>query len=217
MTATDDLISMSLVAHHGFCPRRAWLEAMGETTDTHRMAVGVAAHRGERRSQPFTVRGRRAVDVVCARLGISGRCDSAKTAPDDPSTAPAVGRWSLLLAEQPFIEASPTRRCTTRASSCRCSWRSSPHRGYAPPPTLLGGTMSLLLGEQPFIEARCPGLPASRSAAVAAPGGAALHRGGKGATVGSVIAMQSLLLAEQSSSRRHDAARRPRRAAGCSW
>jgi CRISP-associated protein Cas1 len=40
-----DLIPISLVAHHAFCPRRAWLEAMGESTHAHQMAVGVAAHR----------------------------------------------------------------------------------------------------------------------------------------------------------------------------
>jgi CRISPR-associated protein Cas1 len=45
MTRPDDLIPISLVAHHAFCPRRAWMEAMGETTDTHQMALGIAAHR----------------------------------------------------------------------------------------------------------------------------------------------------------------------------
>ena len=27
-------LPISLVAHHVFCPRRAWLEAMGEKTDS---------------------------------------------------------------------------------------------------------------------------------------------------------------------------------------
>lgn len=34
-----DPIPISLVAHHIFCPRRAWLEAAGEQTDTHQMAA----------------------------------------------------------------------------------------------------------------------------------------------------------------------------------
>ncbi len=42
-TAHDPL-PISLVAHHVFCPRRAWLKAMGEKTDTRQMAVGLAEH-----------------------------------------------------------------------------------------------------------------------------------------------------------------------------
>ena len=43
MTAPEPL-PISLVAHQVFCPRRAWLEAAGESTDTQQVAVGVAAH-----------------------------------------------------------------------------------------------------------------------------------------------------------------------------
>jgi hypothetical protein len=43
VTATEPL-PISLVAHQVFCPRRAWLEAAGETTDTQQVAQGVAAH-----------------------------------------------------------------------------------------------------------------------------------------------------------------------------
>jgi CRISPR-associated protein Cas1 len=70
-----DLIPISLVAHHVFCPRRAWLEAMGETTDTQQMAHGIAAHRASddpSRSRPDSLRS---VDVASTTLGISGRCD----------------------------------------------------------------------------------------------------------------------------------------------
>jgi len=38
-------VRIGLVAHHVFCPRRAWLEVMGESTDTAQVAVGVDAHR----------------------------------------------------------------------------------------------------------------------------------------------------------------------------
>jgi CRISPR-associated protein Cas1 len=71
-----DPLPISLVAHHVFCPRRAWLEAMGETTDTHQMAVGIQAHRASddpAESRPDRLR---AVDVRSEELGIVGRCDA---------------------------------------------------------------------------------------------------------------------------------------------
>lgn len=40
-----DLLPISLPAHHVFCPRRAWLEAMGEATDTRQVAIGLEEHR----------------------------------------------------------------------------------------------------------------------------------------------------------------------------
>ncbi len=36
-------VRIGLVAHHVFCPRRAWLEVMGESTDTAQVAVGLLA------------------------------------------------------------------------------------------------------------------------------------------------------------------------------
>lgn len=83
-----ELIPISLVAHHAFCPRRAWLEAMGETTDTHQMAVGIAAHRASddpTRSRPGNLRS---VDIASASLGITGRCDSVLV--DGSGTATVV-------------------------------------------------------------------------------------------------------------------------------
>ena len=75
MESDRELIPISLVAHHAFCPRRAWLEAMGERTDTRQMAVGTAAHRPS--DDPTSSRGStlRAVDVVSEDLGVVGRCD----------------------------------------------------------------------------------------------------------------------------------------------
>lgn len=71
-----DELTIGLVAHHVFCPRRAWLEAHGERTDTAQMAVGVADHAAV--DDPATSRGTRlrAVDVHSSDLRISGRCDS---------------------------------------------------------------------------------------------------------------------------------------------
>jgi CRISPR-associated protein Cas1 len=68
-------IPISLVAHTVFCPRRAWLEACGETVDSLAIEQGLADHKrvdqraDERSSQ------RRSVDVHDDELGIIGRCD----------------------------------------------------------------------------------------------------------------------------------------------
>jgi len=38
-------IPISLVVHAVYCPRRAWLESVGEKTDTMQMQAGLDAHR----------------------------------------------------------------------------------------------------------------------------------------------------------------------------
>jgi CRISPR-associated protein Cas1 len=75
-SSRSDALPISLVAHHVFCPRRAWLEAMGETTDTHQMAVGNQAHRASDDPAESRSARLRAVDVRSAELGITGRCDT---------------------------------------------------------------------------------------------------------------------------------------------
>lgn len=75
-----DLLPISLVAHHVFCPRRAWLEAQGERTDSAQMAIGDAAHRASddhSASRPGSVRS---VDVSAEELGVVGRCDCVESA-----------------------------------------------------------------------------------------------------------------------------------------
>lgn len=69
-------ITIGMVAHYVFCPRRAWLEANGERTDTEQVAVGLSAHR--RTDDPDRTRGlrTRAVDVVNETWGYRGRCDT---------------------------------------------------------------------------------------------------------------------------------------------
>lgn len=69
---------ISLVAHHAFCPRRAWLEAAGEATDTGQMAVGVRDHQAVddvARSRQQRVRS---VEVTSETLGLVGRCDTVE-------------------------------------------------------------------------------------------------------------------------------------------
>lgn len=71
-------IPISLIAHHVYCPRRAWLEAMGENTDTNQMAVGTSEHAAS--DDPTTSRTRRlrAVEVASTHYGVIGRCDTVE-------------------------------------------------------------------------------------------------------------------------------------------
>jgi CRISPR-associated protein Cas1 len=83
---SPDPIPISLVAQQVYCPRRAWLEAAGEQTDTFQMAVGIAAHTtpdDPTSGRPTNVRS---VDVVDERLGITGRCDTLEVGPDNALT-----------------------------------------------------------------------------------------------------------------------------------
>jgi len=90
-------LTIGLVAHHVFCPRRAWLELHGERTDTAQVAVGVADHAAvDDRSSSRTVR-RRSVDVASDELGVRGRCDSVEIAEDG----------SVVIVEH---KAAPVRR-----------------------------------------------------------------------------------------------------------
>jgi CRISPR-associated protein Cas1 len=78
-----ELVPISLVAHYVFCPRRAWLEAAGETSpDSWQMAVGETAHAGTddaRTGRPGKLRG---VEVRSERLGLTGRCDTVEVDKD---------------------------------------------------------------------------------------------------------------------------------------
>jgi CRISPR-associated protein Cas1 len=76
LLSEDDAIPISLVVHQAFCPRRAWLEVMGERTDTAQMATGTVEHGGTDDSGTSRVQRLRGVDVRSVRLGISGRCDT---------------------------------------------------------------------------------------------------------------------------------------------
>jgi CRISPR-associated protein Cas1 len=77
VTDTEPL-PISLVAHHVFCPRRAWLEAAGERTDTYQLSVGELAHRAT--DDPASSRGgrHRSVDIANLAWGITGRADTVE-------------------------------------------------------------------------------------------------------------------------------------------
>lgn len=81
-----ELIPISLVAHEVFCPRRAWLEAAGETVESLAIAVGTAHHRrvdDPRSSDAATIR---ALEVRDPDLGVVGRCDAVRREPDGALT-----------------------------------------------------------------------------------------------------------------------------------
>ena len=82
--ADREPLPISLVAHHVFCPRRAWLEAMGETTDIHQMAVRLHEHRASE---------------VCAVL----------PRPVHPPRAKAAGRRPHAIITRPEQPPPPTR------------------------------------------------------------------------------------------------------------
>jgi len=71
-------IPIGLVAHHVFCPRRAWLEAQGEQTDTRQVAIGVRAHQASDDPAVSRPDSLRAVDVRSDELGLVGRCDTVE-------------------------------------------------------------------------------------------------------------------------------------------
>jgi len=81
-----DPIPISLVVHTIYCPRRAWLESVGEKTDTVQMQAGVDAHRRVDNAAESRASEYRAVNVRSERLGLSGRCDVIEGTDDGPLT-----------------------------------------------------------------------------------------------------------------------------------
>lgn len=71
----DDPIPISLVAHTVFCPRRAWLEASGETVDSAVIDYGSRAHRRVDDASQNRSEQTRSLPLHHDELGLSGRCD----------------------------------------------------------------------------------------------------------------------------------------------
>ncbi|WP_246958043.1 CRISPR-associated endonuclease Cas1 [Brachybacterium sp. Marseille-Q7125] len=94
-----DSVPISLVAHHAFCPRRAWLEASGEKlpVDSFAMTSETVAHTRADDPQASTAATVRAMDVVSSRHGFHGRIDVAEVLEDS----------SMRLIE---YKATPVRR-----------------------------------------------------------------------------------------------------------
>ena len=72
----DNKIPISLVLQWVYCPRRAWLEAVGERTDTYQMQVGYNAHRNVDDRKTERAGEVRALEVSSEELGLSGKLDS---------------------------------------------------------------------------------------------------------------------------------------------
>ncbi|SPT55029.1 CRISPR-associated endonuclease Cas1 [Actinomyces bovis] len=86
LKASADPIPISLVLHTVFCPRRAWLESVGEHTDTMQMQAGTSAHRRVDDAKQSTPSEHRSVDLRSERLGLSGRCDVVEGLAGGPLT-----------------------------------------------------------------------------------------------------------------------------------
>ena len=77
-------IPISLVCQWMYCPRRAWLEAAGERSDSYQMEAGFTAHKSvddsssERKAKGET----RALEVSCTSLGVVGKLDSVEQVGD---------------------------------------------------------------------------------------------------------------------------------------
>lgn len=97
----SELIPVSLVAHQAFCPRRAWLEAMGEATDTHQVAAGIQAHAPADDPAGSRSRRHRAVDVVSHDLGVIGRCDTVEL--DDNAAMTVVEHKATPIRRRPEV------------------------------------------------------------------------------------------------------------------
>lgn len=82
MKSPADPIPLSLVVHTAFCERRAWLEAVGERTDTMQMTSGTVSHRRADDSKASRGMSHRAMDVSHRELGVVGRCDVVEEQPD---------------------------------------------------------------------------------------------------------------------------------------
>lgn len=74
-------VQIGLVAHWAFCPRRAWLEVMGERTDTAQVQAGLDAHRAV--DDPTSSRADRivAMPIRHSGWGVNGRADALISSP----------------------------------------------------------------------------------------------------------------------------------------
>lgn len=82
----DDPIPISLVANYMFCPRRAWLESVGERVDSAQMAQGLYDHRKvDRNRNPVAdddAGDYQSISIRHEEWGVSGRLDAARLTDD---------------------------------------------------------------------------------------------------------------------------------------
>ena len=93
-----DSVPISVVAHHAYCPRRAWLEVNGERMPgSAAMAAGDSAHRRVHDAERSDSSTLRAMDIRSEHHGFHGRIDAAEVLDDG----------SIVLVE---YKATPERR-----------------------------------------------------------------------------------------------------------
>ena len=102
-------IPISLVVHAVYSPRRAWLESVGEKTDTMQMQAGLDAHRRVDNTAESRTSEHRAVNVRSERLGLSGRCDVVEGVDDGPLTV-----VEYKATPTPTDSSSRSSRCVLR-------------------------------------------------------------------------------------------------------
>ena len=100
-----EVIPISLVAHYLFCPRRAWLEAQGERTDTYQMQAGLSDHARVDLQVSRIDEEVSSVELRSDRLGVSGKTDVVE-----------LGTDGVRLRE---YKATPVRKTATVTRSMR--------------------------------------------------------------------------------------------------
>ncbi len=115
MDAHRDLIPISLVAHHVFCPRRAWLESVGETTDTHQVQAGTQSHGASDDVSASRPTRLRSVDVESVDFGVVGRCDSVEL--DSTGRATVVEFKATPVRRRPEVTKPMVVQLTLQAAA----------------------------------------------------------------------------------------------------
>lgn len=73
---------LSLVANYMFCPRRAWLEAVGEKVESAQIAQGTYVTKSDRYGGAPDADSFQAVNIRHEGWGVSGRLDAARMTDD---------------------------------------------------------------------------------------------------------------------------------------
>lgn len=97
-----ELLPVSLVAHHVFCPRRAWLEVQGEqVSDSYAMTVGTISHITVDDASRSRSHRLRAVEFVSDRIGVVGRCDTVEV--EDNNSVTVIEHKSTPVRKIPKV------------------------------------------------------------------------------------------------------------------
>lgn len=117
-TLEDDSIPISTVLHTAFCPRRTWLEAAGEKSDSVQLHYGTIKH--ERLDDPTSSRPgeQRARQVHSSALGVHGRCDLIRQVDDGIEvieTKSTPVRWKAEVTDAQRVQLALQTICLEEA------------------------------------------------------------------------------------------------------